>query len=267
MRTVLTRANITAVLGVCLVVGCTDPGDAGVADAGENTSAGDACTTKACQPVPGASADEVVEAPGDTGEGTGDAENAVNGVRGCGMGCGSLDVFSLGYDAGVDNFVTLRWSGRRVVNGPGVDFVVFENAFAVGDGAVFLDAVIVYLSRDGQTWVPFPHDYQADDETVFEPDPSLWPGFAGVHPVLFHEEDNRVNPFDTELAGGDPFDLSDLPDDGGEAEAIKREGFRYLKLVTAPSQVNPDTGDLYVKEGISDGADIDGVYARYFEAP
>jgi hypothetical protein len=162
--------------------------------------------------------------------------------------------------------VILRWSGRRVTNGPGTDFVVFENGFARGDGDVFLDAVIVYVSRDGQTWVPFPHDYQHSDESVFVPDPSLWPGFAGLQPVLFHEEDHRVDPFDPQAAGGDPFDLSDLPDDGGEAEAIKRDGFVYLKLVTAPSVTNPDTGAPYVKEGISNGADIDGVYARYLAA-
>lgn len=218
----------------------------------------------ACQSRDVSHADEVVEAPGDTGEGFGDANNAVNGVRGCGDGCGSMDVFSLGYEADVNNLVVLRWSGKRVQNGPGVDFVVFENGFLIGAGPdCFMDHLVVSVSRDGVNWVVFPHDYTAADEMVFSWDPTCWPGFAGVHPVLLHEEENQVDPFDPDLAGGDGFDLDDLPDDGGEAEAIKREGFVYLKLVSAPSELNPDTGEPYVKDPISNGPDIDGVYGRW----
>jgi len=221
----------------------------------------------ACQSRDVAPADEVVDAPGDTGVGFGDAQNAVNGVRGCGQTCGSLDVFSLGFDAGVDNYLVLRWSGRRVLNGPGVDFVVFENGFFWGAGPErFMDHLVVYVSRDGVTWVPFPHDYTAEDETAFSWDPTRWPGFAGVSPVLLHAETNPVDPFDADQAGGDGFDLDDLPDDGGEAAAIQREGFVYLKLVSAHSEVNPDTGEPYPKEPISNGPDIDGVYGRWLAA-
>lgn len=211
-------------------------------------------------------ADELVQAPGDQGTGTGfgDANNAVNGVRGCGDTCGSYDVFSLGFEVDANNVLVLRWSGRRVQNGPGVDFVVFENGFFWGAGPErFMDHVVVSVSRDGVTWVTFPYDFTAEDETAFSWDPNLWPGFAGVQPVRLHEEDNPVDPFDSELAGGDGFDLDSLPDDGGEASAIKREGFVYLKLVSAASQPNPDTGEPYVKDPISNGPDIDGVYGRW----
>jgi len=211
-----------------------------------------------------APADEVVDSPGDTGEGFGDASHAVNGVRGCGETCGSYDVFSLGLEADVDNYLILRWSGRRVLNGPGVDFVVFENGFFWGAGPErFMDHVVVSVSRDAVTWVSFPHDYTAEDETIFSWDPNRWPGFAGVQPVLLHEEDNPVDPFDPERAGGDGFDLDSLPDDGGEGSAIRREGFVYLKLESAASLSNPDTGAPYVKDPISNGPDIDGVYGRW----
>ncbi|MFH2007516.1 MAG: LIC_13355 family lipoprotein [bacterium] len=240
----------------------------GVRDPGEHCDdgnvAGDDGCSALCFSEASGPADGVVDAPGDTGEGVTDAENAVNGVRGCGLGCGGDDGFSLGYVDGEDNYLVLDWGEKRVQNGPGTDLVVFENCFLISGGpAVFMDPLIVQVSRDGDTWVSFPHDYIHDDETVYSNNPAHWRGFAGVRPVLYHAEENPVDPFDPLAAGGDHFDLSDLPDDGGEAEEIKREGFRYLRLVTAPSQTNPDTGVPYPKEAISNGADIDGVLARY----
>ncbi len=61
-------------------------------------------------------------------------------------------------------------------------------------------------------------------------------------------------------------DLDSLPDDGGEGAAIKREGFVFLKLVSASSQPNPDTGEPYPKDPISNSPDIDGVYGRWLVA-
>lgn len=224
---------------------------------------GDGCDP-GCLSEEVAYADEVVDAPGHTGDGFFDSQKAVNGVRGCGVGCGGLDVFSLGFEEGTGSHVVLAWSGRRVANGPGPDFVVFENAFAYGtSGRVFMDPMVVFVSRDGTDWVALPHDYLAPDEESYSPDPSHWRGFAGLGPVLLHEEDNPVDPFVPELAGGDAFDLDDLPEDGGEASAIRREGFRFIMLVSAHSLTNPDTGAPYPKDAISDGPDVDGVYGRW----
>jgi hypothetical protein len=140
---------------------------------------------------------------------------------------------------------------------------VFENAFLVGGGPeAFMDPAIVYVSRDGVAWVAFPHDYLAQDETAYSTLPEDWTGFAGITPVLLNDDTNPIDPFDAAAAGGDRFDLDALTD-GGEAAAIKAEGFRYLKLVSAPAEVNPDTGAPYVKDAISNGPDIDGVYGRY----
>jgi hypothetical protein len=209
-------------------------------------------------------ADVVVEAPGHTGEGLGDSSHATDGVHGAGAAAGNTDdVFSLGYTAGEDDHIVLSWGGRLVTNGAGADLAVFENAFLVGGGPeTFMDPAVVYLSRDGATWVAFPHDYAAGDETAYSALPSDWPGFAGVAPVLLNEGTNPVDPFDEAAAGGDHFDLDALPDEG-EAAAIKAEGFRFLKIVSAPSEVNPDTGEPYVRDAISNGPDIDGVYGRY----
>ncbi len=213
----------------------------------------------------GVTAGTVVEAPGDTGEGVQDANRAVNGVRGGGPSAGSADVFSLGFAEGEDNFLVVSWGGAWVRNGEGVDFVVFENPFEIGGGRVFMDLAVVFLSTDGTTWVPFPHDYIADDESVYAADPAAWPGFAGRYPVSYHAESNSVDPFDHAAAGGDPFDLDDLSADDAASQDIRENGFRYLKLVTAPSLINPDTGAPYVRDPSSNGADIDGVIARYVD--
>jgi len=232
-----------------------------------NLVTGDGCSADCRGEMAQQVAGGVVDAPGDTGLGFRDANNAVNGVRGSGNTQGGTDVFSLGYNEGVDNYIVIRWLAAQAVNGPGVDFVVFENAFASGaQGQHFMDQTIVYLSRDQNTWVSFPHDYLATEESLYSGLPADWSGFAGVNPVLLNDDDNQVDPFDTALAGGDPFDLDDLPDDGGPAEEIKTYGFTYLKLVTAPTVLNPDTGLPYVHDPVANGADIDGVYARYLVA-
>ena len=218
--------------------------------------------------VPSAPADVVVTAPGHTGEAPFDAELAVNGVRGGGRQGGGADVFSLGNEPGPegDESLVVRWSDRRVTNGPGPDFVVFENGFRLGAGeATFMDLVIVELSRDGETWVTLAHDYVHADETEYSNLPAHWVGFAGRQPVLLHEESHPVDPFDAELAGGDAFDLADLPDSDLEARAIKQHGFTFIRLVSAAARTNPDTGNPFVADPISNGADIDGVYGRYLE--
>ncbi len=208
----------------------------------------------------GAPADQVVDAPG-AGEGPfRDPARAVNGVRGLGERAGGADVFSLGY-APDDDRLALRWSGRRVRNGPGVDFVVFENGFR-HRGGWFMDPIVVELSIDGSTWVTWPHDYLAPDEVAYVDDPSLWVGFAGLRPVALHVEDRPVDPFGP-AAGGDPFDLDALPLGDPEAARIRREGFRFVRLVSAGGRTNPDTGAPFPRDAVSDGPDIDGVYGRW----
>ena len=260
----------------CFDRDCEDSADCsgecgnGVIEAGErcddaNDVVGDGCS-QCRDEVEQQSAGDLVDAPGDSGDGFFDANNAINGVRGGGLGAGSTDTFSLGYGEDDDNYLVLRWSGLRVLNGPGADLAVFENPFAIGEqGLRFMDQVILYFSQDGQLWVPFPHDYLAHDEAFYSTDPSHWQGFAGINPVLLHQDNNPVDPFDPILAGGDHFDLDELPDDAA-ALRIKANGFSYLKLVAAPTTINPDTDDPFVQDMTSNGADIDGVYARYLVA-
>ena len=63
-------------------------------------------------------------------------------------------------------------------------------------------------------------------------------------------------------AGGDAFDFDNLPDTA-EGTAIKQHGARFIKIVTAPSEKNPDTGANYVHDPIANGTDLDGIYGKY----
>ena len=94
-------------------------------------------------------------------------------------------------------------------------------------------------------------------------DPGAWQGFAGLTPVLLNADTNDVDPFDRTAAGGDSFDLSDLPTDGGEADILRSEGFVYIRIQSGATRVNPDTGTTYPRDPVATGPDIDGIAARY----
>lgn len=112
---------------------------------------------------------------------------------------GSVDVLSLGVGG---ELVLGLGGGRWFVDGPGVDLVVFENAFRYGPGGskVFGEPAEVSLSEDGETWRSFGCE-------PTEPAPP-WEHCAGQAPVrafdasspeLLHED-----------SGGDGFDLGVL---------------------------------------------------------
>ncbi len=206
--------------------------------------------------------DLVVEAPGASGEGPGDPQNAVNGVRGGGASTGGTDVYAI--PAVNSSFLVLALDGHSIGNGPGAELVVFENPFNYGEGGVFMDQVVVQVSRDGITWVSFPFDFTAEDETSYSTDPADWDGFGGVTPVIFNQDvDPNADPFNTETAGGDAFDLDQLDQADPDAAAMTRHGFRFVRLIPACTVLNPDTGRAFVSDPISNGPDIDGVYVRY----
>ena len=211
-------------------------------------------------------ATEVVAAPGATGEGPRDADRAVNGVRGAGRWAGNTDdVFSLGLEVGVDDTIVVGFAGdAAAIDVDGPDLAIFENPFEVEAGGFFLDPVVVEVSADCEAWVAFPHAYDAPDPTVYEADPTLWIGFAGLGPVLLHEEDNPVDPL-SEDAGGDRFDLADLDPTDRVAIGVLAEGARCVRLQSAAVVVDQATGATFPHDPISNGADIDGVYAAAVE--
>ena len=194
-----------------------------------------------CTPA-GPWADEIVLAPGaEPGASFGDPALAVNGVRGGGPSQGSTDVYSLTLDGRRPELV-LGFSDRIIIDGPGPDFIVFENPFEIAAGGVFIDPLVVEVSEDGTTFVPFEPTLSGE---AYSSDPGAWSGIAGKTPV-FHNIDDADSPApDTLDAGGDRFDIADL----GLSEV------RQIRLRVAELPYHSS----------SDGPDIDGIYAIHSE--
>ena len=144
---------------------------------------------------PDAFADAVVSYTIGDGGGLGEAslpDVVLGPPQGAGDGSGSTDVLSLG----MEGEIVLELSDVLITDGPGVDLLVFENAF-VG----WIETGTVAVSADGVTWYEFPCDPDDAD--------GGYPGCAGVNPVYSNDE-NGIDPTDPDVAGGDGFDLADL---------------------------------------------------------
>ncbi|HEX2873998.1 MAG TPA: hypothetical protein VHP33_22235 [Polyangiaceae bacterium] len=146
---------------------------------------------------------------------------------GKGKEAGALDVVSLG----AAGEIVLAFGDFGIVDGPGPDLVVFENAFwPSGDAsAVFAELGEVSVSEDGETWATFPCDTEGDGQGNFA-------GCAGVTPTLEYDAEQLI-PLDPELSGGDAFDLADL--------GLKRARFVKIRdLETLPPGGNSSGFDL-----------------------
>ena len=115
-----------------------------------------------------------------------------------GGGCcaGSVDTLSLGNGGEI-----VVGFDVAIVDGPGTDLIVFENAFQIsGDPTkVLYELGEVSVSDDGVTWKTFPCTATAYPFGTC----------AGWHPVLATPE-APVDVNEPARAGGDPFDLADL---------------------------------------------------------
>lgn len=144
---------------------------------------------------------------------------------------GSLDVLSLGCGGAI----TLYFDEPALVDGPGPDFIVFENPIPAGAGT-FAEPARVLVSADGRDWRAFPCDPAGD--------PTLR-GCAGV--ALVHP-DAQTAPTDPARAGGDAFDLAEL----GLASA------RYVRLLDVSVAYH---GDRTWCGGGGGGFDLDAIAA------
>jgi hypothetical protein len=189
--------------GLALAAGCGDdaPVDPGV-DAGEEPVDLNPCLgptdagTRAADPF----ADRIVSyAPG---AGGGFGQDLCPGVvlgspEGMGTGNGSLHVLSLGNRGSI----VLELTDTVAVDGDGVDFIVFENAFARSATATFAEPGLVEVSEDGVTW--------SERACASTDEAGGYPGCAGVKPV-FASSTNGISATDPDVAGGDGFDLKDF---------------------------------------------------------
>jgi hypothetical protein len=116
------------------------------------------------------------------------------GPRGEGETRGSTDVVSLG----TGGSIVLAFDARPIVDGPGDDLIVFENAFRFGAGRVYAELGAVSVSDDGVRWFAFPCDAETGA------------GCAGKTPVRANVETNTLACTIPREAGGDAFDLASL---------------------------------------------------------
>lgn len=155
---------------------------------------------------------------------------------GAGQFSGSLDTVSLGNGGSI----TLSFEDNAIVDAPGVDFTVFENAFVQNQavGAVFAEAGVVSASADGVQFIPFPYTT------------SPLGGLAGLSPVHSNPA-NGIDPRDPAVSGGDAFDLATI----GLSEA------RFVRI-TDPGTSIPDPGNVLPVPGVGkSGFDLDAVVA------
>lgn len=97
---------------------------------------------------------------------------------------------------GNGGFVTLAFDGNAIIDGPGVDFTVFENPLPR-----YRELATVAVSDDGTTWFEYPCTAGADDE-----DPGAC---AGVQ-LVYSSGTNGIDPLDPNVSGGDQYDLATI---------------------------------------------------------
>ena len=97
---------------------------------------------------------------------------------------------------GNGGWVVLEFSDDAIVDGPGVDFTVFENPLGT-----FKELATVAVSDDARHWIEFPCTAAQDAADL---------GFCAGVSVVFSSPNNGLDPLDPAVSGGDHYDLSDI---------------------------------------------------------
>jgi hypothetical protein len=164
---------------------------------------------------------------------------------------GSTDVVSLGSGGSI----VVAFTPNAIVDGPGPDFIVFENPFWIDGNSndVYAEPAEVSVSDDGTTWTTFPCtptvDLQATDGTGTAPPY----GACGGWQVVYSSPDNGISPLDPTVAGGGAYDLATI----GVTHA------RYVRIVDKTDEACPEGGD----KPTTNGFDLDAVAIVNAENP
>lgn len=165
---------------------------------------------------------------------------------------GSLDVLSLGSGGSIE----VTFAPNAIVDGPGPDFIVFENPFWIGDQSsnVYAEPAEVSVSDDGKTWVAFPcnptFDPGATDGTGTSPPYGACAGWG----VVYSTPRNGISPFDPAKAGGNAYDLADI--------GVKHA--RFVKIVDRTDEACPEAG---ANKPDNNGFDLDAIAIVNAELP
>jgi hypothetical protein len=165
---------------------------------------------------------------------------------------GSIDVLSFGSGGSI----VVSFAPNAIVDGPGDDFIVFENPFWIGGDSsrVYAEPGEVSVSDDGTTWHTFPcnptFDPGASDGTGTAPPYGACAGWR----VVYSTPQNGISPFDSTVSGGDPFDLAQV--------GLKHA--RYVRIVDRTDEVCPEAG---ASKPDTNGFDLDAVAIVHAELP
>jgi hypothetical protein len=166
-----------------------------------------------------------------------DPLSALDGPGGYGSSDGSLEVVTLGLQGSITLGFDRDGQSLVIADGPGADFIVFENAFSMtGTGLTFAELIRVQVSSDGTHFAEFPVSCDVPGPVgPYEAlDAGRVRGFAGVTPVRADvlNPDNPYDPYDPAAAGGDAFDLADLhPDELVRSGVVRLDRIRHVRLV------------------------------------
>lgn len=142
---------------------------------------------------------------------------------------------------GLGGEIVLRFDRAPIVDGPGPDFTVFENAFRYTIGGrerTYAEPGQVAVSRDGVEFVAFGFDTL----TLH--------GCAGVTPT-----DGGRDPAEPSVAGGDAFDLAD----------VGLDSVRYVRIRDVTAIVKENRAHPFWDATLN-GFDLDAVVAAHHAA-
>ncbi|MGF1632321.1 MAG: hypothetical protein ACFCVE_00585 [Phycisphaerae bacterium] len=195
-----------------------------------------------------------------------DPTAALGGPSGALVGNASTNVYNLG----VGGSLTLGFDGQKAItDGPGPDFIVFENPLFAGGNpnAVFAELAFVEVSSNGLDFARFPTvSLTPSAVPAFGTlNPANVSGFAGVNPVAANVNDpTSPSPFDPAEAGGDAFDLADLADDplvlAGQLDLSAVRFVRMIDVLGDGTLTDSAGRPIFDPTGPGNGgADIDGL--------
>jgi len=172
---------------------------------------------------------------------------------------GSLAVMSLGHGGRI----TLEFTDNTIVDGPGPDFIVFENPFfctavPLSDAdpwSVFAEPGIVEVSDDGVDWRMFPYDAQALSQVVsLCTDKTLARQLIGLMGITPSFTGNWTVPDDPHVF--DPLSPGGVSGHGGDAFDLATVGLSRARFVRIT-----DPNLAIGIPGSSEGLDLDSVVA------
>lgn len=153
---------------------------------------------------------------------------------------GSTDVVSLGNGGSI----TLSFGDVRIVDGPGIDFIVFENPMVS-----YKELGTVDVSEDGVVWYTYPCNAPQTRTDPVDTDYGLC---AGWHLVGANGSDWK----DPAQAGGDQYDLADF--------GVSGLRVRYVRITDRADLVKT-AGD--VTSPTADSFDLDAIGVIHADCP